>query len=467
MADYVDFYKSVVRYAGMTYDEDGYIYNVTMKGKKPATVKGKHLCLPTQNHTMNMNDQKIIFHPLNEVFTNGVSDIVTSLKTAINIKLNYTVGYICATLLTLVANRAEHSKLSVEQLELMKVIGEVDEKSGKDFLKIMTDNCVDKSDNLYCNIFLKIDGVLPDGTRTNRLGVFSKSVPYDKEFVKGASKIRSRNINDVVNFKNIFEFVLPGGDSEYNATGTRATSTFIEALLCTSLNVSCKLNYVYNLFRDYMDEELNLEFDHSVTEYIYNAELMEKIVTMARTLPVQDGNQGSGSGPVNQPATNLNQVINTLPKTNTPATVYAQPNQPNAANNQQPAPLQGWNVTQPVMAMPNQPAAQVNTNGTVSLNSLPVPGFMNPYGGQNAIMVAAMSNYNQEMAIAQARMAEANKRQMENQMTMANNPQMMHAMMMQQNPMLMNQQMMPGMMPGYPAPNQMYPQQMPQPVPWM
>ena len=81
----LDIYKSILKFAGLEADAQGYVRLMGDDSKDQFLVNGKALVLPTDEQLQTMNTaQKMAFHPLAESTIRGESLVIQKLKDAIN-----------------------------------------------------------------------------------------------------------------------------------------------------------------------------------------------------------------------------------------------------------------------------------------------------------------------------------------------------------------------------------------------
>lgn len=253
-------YKSILSYAGLDTNEDGYAY---MKGdpSKPTILSGARLVLPTQEHLRNPSDEKLIFHPLVEDIVRNETEIVSKLRKNINVRLNLTVAAVASSLLQLVASPAVHGNLTPEQGQLLTSIKDADEKAVENFSNYITQNTSDKNnkaERLFLNIFLKRGGAL-DGKKYNRLAVIH--FPFYMDLMDG--KIEKIRVKDKEPYRQIMEFIFPdiAETDAYSYGSDGSTAPFLEALMIGSGKIADRLNELILLYRDYIDDPEALLFD--------------------------------------------------------------------------------------------------------------------------------------------------------------------------------------------------------------
>ena len=370
MTKLLDIYSSILKFSGFDVDNEGLVSSVIGEKKEPAFIDGARIVLPTDTHLRNyVKGEKVIFHPLTENILRGESDVIQKLKTAINLKLNYTIGIIGQNLLNLLASPELHHRLNPEQLDIMKCITECDEKSRVNFVSYMLSGYKTKSDRLYVNIYLKRGGNVND-KRFARVGIVS--FPFYDELMKG--KVDKLRVKDVETFKQLFKFIFPDIDNvdHYNHGSNSSVAPFLDSLMRTASNIASRLNDVTQQYKEFIDGAEEIEFD---SEWMDTFDDLESLTSEIRRIPVQQGNEGS--------------IGVETPKTEIPRPTPIQQQQQPVVY-QAPAPYQ--QPQQQQIIQPQKPEVKV-TSGGISFNSLvnarpdlamnpnplmPAPMMMNP-----------------------------------------------------------------------------------------
>lgn len=118
------FYKSMLAYAGMQYDE-GLIKSNTER-VNDLTIDGKHLTLPYFENLKNPNNRHI-FHPLNESYTSPETVFIAAYKKRLTLEINLKLALLIRCLITVGKDVAIQRKVkSPKLLAIVQGMGEID-----------------------------------------------------------------------------------------------------------------------------------------------------------------------------------------------------------------------------------------------------------------------------------------------------------------------------------------------------
>lgn len=285
MTDIIKIYKDILEFSGMSSDEKGLVSIKVGSSMEPALIKGERLVLPIPTQLVhNPDDKKVVFHPLMESIVRGPSVVIDKLLHCVNIKLNYTVGIIMQSLLSLIASAELHSRLSPQQHELLLGIESIDDKVITAFTNAMLQGMKTKPDRLFINLYLKKGGKVKDKKYAS-VGIIS--FPFFSEIDE--MKVR---VKDKTAFKQLFKFMFPDIDDKeaYNYGSESRIAPVAESLLKTSGILAVRLNELLNVYKDYIDNPEMLVFKLDWLDYFDN---LEDIASDIRKIPMQSGNEGS------------------------------------------------------------------------------------------------------------------------------------------------------------------------------
>ena len=181
----IPFYEAILQLGAMTADDKGFVSTVLGDHKGPATVGGRRLVLPTPER-QKAGGEVEFFHPLGEHAVRPETNVLTAYRKSVNIKLNYTIGVLGQTLLTLAASTDEHKKFTPSQLELLTALPEANEKTMTTFTSLVKAMGHGNIDRCFVNIFLKPKGKIKD-TVYRRAAIVS--FPLYEELSKGDKKV--------------------------------------------------------------------------------------------------------------------------------------------------------------------------------------------------------------------------------------------------------------------------------------
>lgn len=303
-----EIYRSILRFAGMEADAQGYISTAIEDKRLPAFIEGLRMVLPTDNHLRSFNPkEKIIFHPLTENILRGESEIIEKLKKVINIRLNYTIGVVGSSLLSLVASPERHHKLSPEQAELLTSIADCDDKSITNFISVMVSSMKVDPERVFANVYLKRGGTY-QGKRYSRVGIVTFPM-YEQLLADKVDKIR---VKDKETFRQLFNFIFPGLDDaeSYNFGSDSHIAPYLEALMRTSANIASRLNDILLMYKDYIDNAEGIMFD---PEWMEEFQDLASLAPEIRKVPVQFGNEGAIPGQEKAPEKQIQYVAPAQP----------------------------------------------------------------------------------------------------------------------------------------------------------
>lgn len=435
-------YQNILDFAGFRVEDDGKLL-VTLNGREfPADIDGKQMMFPYDTALKKFEPEKhVIFHPLQEFINRGESDVVRKLRRVINIRLNLATLSMIDGLMMILSSPALHAKMNPQQRELIKSVDHVDEVLRGKFMSASTGAFGDNPDALFLNIYTKKSGTFK-GERHARVGVVT--FPIFDAVPDAFKKFKDADWKKIL---QIMEFIFPGEDEKeaYNGFSDSTDCPWLDCLLRTSINLTGRLNELWDLYGKFIDEENMIRFNMDWVDGFDNLQAYKKEIMM---IPSQRGNEGeselhakpsaSTAPAMAMPASALNASPAPAPVQQTPAPAPvatpqvqpAQPNKPIWGDAVQPAypQMPGMSATAPVTPPPRK------DNGKVSFDSL----------ATNNPMVTMPTPFNSPIVAAQQ-----NAQMLAYQAAMMNSPSM--AAMAG---------VMPGMAPGMMPPMQMgYPQQ--------
>lgn len=308
----LDLYKALLKTASFTVTEDNFVSRLLPDGKViPATIKGKRLVLPTQEHLANPMD-KVVFHPLSENILRGESAVLEEFRSSLNIKLNVTIGMVAYQLLRIATSTGTHAKLTPDQSEFLSKVKHADEKTLEVFRKLMKAMDLTQSQKAFVSIYLKRGGLV-HGKKHGRVGVVS--FPLYDELAKGGHEIYGvkLRVKDIDSLKALFEYMIPniGKKEAHNRGSDSDVAPYLDSLMKAFMTVAGPLNDLVELFHNQLDDPKEgddedgptvsetLRFEDSWVESFDNLATM---VPEIRLIPVQAGGEGAPSKTAATPA---------------------------------------------------------------------------------------------------------------------------------------------------------------------
>lgn len=287
----IKLYQHILHYCHYEVDKQGRICRYGDEDKLiPIEVEGKQIFLPTVDNMQRFDgDTMMIFHPIVEHLNRGESDILRRIRNAINLRVNSVTIAIGTGLLQLVANKAEHKALSPEQREILLCISDADKNTSSNFLNFIAKHYGERYTTMFSNIYLRRGGTYK-GEKHSCVGVvtfpfyeFLRSDDVAKDIARKADRKA---------FEDVVKFIFPESDSEaeaYNDYSDSLDAPKLIALLKTALNLTSRLDYLLDLFGDYIEDAETSIFGDSWLEQL---EDLDPLRSEIRMIPSQRGNDG-------------------------------------------------------------------------------------------------------------------------------------------------------------------------------
>lgn len=371
-------YRSILKFAGLVADSEGYVSTVLGDQKEPALVNGLRLVLPTQQHLRTANPaEKIVFHPLSENILHGESEVLQKLTEVVNIRLNFTFGIVAQSLLAVVNNSDIHDSLKADCLPLLMAVKSVDDTCLTNFINVMLAGIKSRPTRTFVNIYLNRGGSL-EGRRYSRVAVVS--FPMWKELESNAEDIFGVKVRvkDRETFKQLYRFIFPNVEKNTYSLGSDSnTAPFLDVLMRSAMAVASPLNDLLTIYRAHIENSDKLVFDDAWVETFNN---LDALIPDIRRIPTQFGNEGKAKiteavGVV--PAETLAKSL-PVPQAQEPArpVAYAQPAAPVP---QQPQAAQGLVKTSAGLDFRSIPGVQPPPQMYPGYPGYPQPGMQAPY----------------------------------------------------------------------------------------
>lgn len=329
MSKLTKLYQSILSYCSMEVNDQHEVDVVLDDDRKPATIEGRRLVMPTEENLRNYHPEKsIVFHPLQEFVDRGESEVVKKLRHHLNIRINYTIFTVATALFRLVASPALHKELSPEQRELLLSLHSVDANTEAHFVDFVLKRYSELSNRFFTNIYLKKAGKY-QGEKHARVGIVT--FPYYEMLQNTDAKLRK---SDQESFLAMIEFMFPESKTEseaYNNFSDCRDAPWLDALLKTSYRLTSRINELLALYKKYIEDSDSFLFDHFWVEGMDN---IESYRTEIRRIPSQKGNEGTITKK-NEPERS---TIQPVPQRQVPVPVAQAPVQAPMQYPQQPAP---------------------------------------------------------------------------------------------------------------------------------
>lgn len=357
--DINNIYKSILKFAGLEADKEGYIRLVGDDSKDQFLVNGKALVLPTDEQLRSMSSQKMAFHPLAESTIRGESLVIQKLKDTINTNLGLRFGYLGQELIRIVSSTAIQQRLNPEQAEVIIRIKDADDTTIVNWNNVLRQLVLKRPTRGFLNIFLRRGGDY-QGQKYSRVGI--TTFPFYKELQSGEQDVAKIRKKDIPTFIQIHQAIFPEIDIDeaYNFGFRGQVAPFLCTLLITSAKLAFRMNEMVELFKDYFEDADMIRSDVSWLSDIENADNLSSLI---RKIPLQEGNDGSLVLSEQPQSSTSPAAVPTNLATPVPPTPVAPPTPQQV---QQP-----WQAPQPQWQQPTSPT---------SVQSQPVPEMYTPRG---------------------------------------------------------------------------------------
>lgn len=295
-----DVYKSILEAAAFSVDGAGYvsINNELFVGtpNEPATLAGKRLVLPTDEHLRNpAPESKVIFHPLREQAMKGESDVVAKLRSALVVRLNFAIGALMSELLGIAADVSKHKQLSPDQSEMLVAGKDVVEDTQIAFSDLLMRVYDSESNRGFVSIYLKKSGVVRD-TSYFRVGVVS--FPFYEELVKEQDKYFGITLTQKTrqSLLKMFEYLIPciGTAGFYNQGSNSSVAPIMDSLMRAFGRVAAQINDKIELFKNVFAEPggEKLIIQSAWEEAFVDLDALRPLIHL---VPLQTGNEGQAT----------------------------------------------------------------------------------------------------------------------------------------------------------------------------
>ena len=461
------FYLSMLSYAGLSFDDN--IIKNTNDQLGDITIDGKHLTLPYFDNLKNP-EGRMIFHPLNENYTNPENTVFSFYKKRLVLELNLKLSYMIINLITVASDVQMQQRIKSSKLiNIISNIGETDMILNENFAHMLRASKKVNQEAFLFDIFLKKNGEIND-TPYGAIGKINfimaneitKSLEdKDREYKVFGYKPRKK---DLLAMTNIFNILFPDFQDKvkYSEGTDNKVFRYLNILMKTSYMIADRLNELCMLMEELKEPTLKLVDCYSDLDWIKQLEELYGMANEIRLIPSQldvavesqhrlsvDETRAAAAETMQQPA-RQEFVPAAVPVAAAPVQSVPQvqqaPQQPQVLSAED---IIRGNLTRPQMGGMTPGAMVMGPNGMMvpagGMMPMQMPQQYTPTWVQQESMVAS--------AAANPNMVPGN-----NQVFMT--PQG-PAMMTPQGPMLINQNQMPQMqMPMQQMPMQMQPMQM-------
>ena len=261
-------YENILRALSVFPDEQGRLLYHGLTTQVPWTLSRddpRQIVLPTKD-VLRAGDFTNVapWHPLSEHLNRGVSPIMRATVRAANLRLTEVLLNLMEQFIDLGQNPERQLKMAPSAQKVLSVVKNVDERSRKDFLRIvskMSDNKV--ADLSPITFYLKREG-LYKGQRGRVCMVSSPllNAISDSERKPGGVSIR---INDQTMLEDLIDYILPGIDDTetYSSPSTSKLAPYFDSFLNAYEKVATQINRVIHVNRkELVDvEKLKINLD--------------------------------------------------------------------------------------------------------------------------------------------------------------------------------------------------------------
>jgi hypothetical protein len=288
MSKLISLYTSILDYAGLGVDANGFIYTQHDADKTPLTIGGKELILPTTEVLRRPhNGEQTIFHPLAENALQKESAIIRTLRSALNVRMNYFFGILAKQLLQIANDKTIHGRFTPDQRDLLIALKEADETSEVNFTKLMLAYLNKDYERIFVHCYLNKGGKVR-GKKYARTGVISFPM-YELLKEKGVDipdvKLRAK---DVEIFLNLYRLIFPHIDEpeSYNYGSDSDIAPYLDALMMSTIKVLASINDIIDEYNDYITEKEALT---SNSEWVEGFNDLRTYLGEIRNIPHQTG----------------------------------------------------------------------------------------------------------------------------------------------------------------------------------
>lgn len=295
----IPLYESILRTAHLTCSADGYVSRKLLGDPEPALIKGKRLVLPTPDH-LAKTDNEVRFHPLSENILRGESEVLEFFRSALNIRMNYTLSLLVYQMMVIGTSPAVHKKLSPDQSLFLSKVKNADEKTLEVLQRLMKAMPYNQTQKAFVSIYLKKGGVVGD-RKYMRAGIVT--FPLYNELVKGELEVYGvkMRVKDRDSIRALLEYMFPNIDKvgSYSRGSDSQVAPFLDALMKSVMSLASPLNDLVELYKKHIDDPENMMFESGWVETFDNLEVM---LPEIRKVPMQSGNEGSTTATAAAPA---------------------------------------------------------------------------------------------------------------------------------------------------------------------
>lgn len=251
MSPTLDCYNEILPSFSCVPDEEGMIDFLSATGvKKPATIGGATLVLPTQARLRKGFPEELFpFSPLSESMSRqGTSPVIQYLQRAAKANISHVVVVMAQSLLEIAVDKTTHKDLPPDCLDFLVKLADVDkEKNIKEVFEKVIAAAVKK--NRLTTVYLKNGGTF-DGVKVNRSCIIRIPLLEDlkqegKDVLGVTVTKKQRKI-----LTALFKLIVPFGDNpeEYSHGTTSRHAPYFQCLLVAYAKMIKVLNQCVNSY---------------------------------------------------------------------------------------------------------------------------------------------------------------------------------------------------------------------------
>lgn len=284
------FYLSILDYAGMKV-ENGIFVN---KNEKigDMTIDDRHLAMPYFDNMKNP-ENRMIFHPLNENYTNPETTQFNLFKRRLVLELNLRLSSLMVSLVGVAGDVKLQQRIKSSKLiEMVSSIGEVEIAVVESFLAATTASKKVNGEAFLFDIYLKKNGEIND-TPYAAIGKlnFLMFNEVNRALKEGDYKVFGKKLSkkDLLPMDTLFRVVFPTIDdpNSYTEGTDNKVFRYLNILLKTSYQVAARMNEIADMLEELNEPALNLEEIRSNLDWVGCLEELYGMSSEIRLIPSQ------------------------------------------------------------------------------------------------------------------------------------------------------------------------------------
>lgn len=292
MTTLVDFYKSLLTSAQLTFTEDDAIV-MASDTETPLTASKMPVFLPTKKVLNKKGDDFVIYHPLSEdILSRSESIVHVRTRKLLSAHINMLFNTLTLMCLELAEDVKGHKALSPKQINVISRLPKVSKKHIEAFTELMSN----KLDGKVVDLYVKVNGEHGDDV-FNRLCV--ASFAFKDEFLDTTNKtvcgydLKSLECKRIL--ATAIDIVLPKANTigGYTTGSDDPTAPYYHSVLTTYAKIYMDLHNIAKRFGKFAQKYLN---DTLGYDYVWNLDWIESLDDfhkLLRDVPPQKHNARS------------------------------------------------------------------------------------------------------------------------------------------------------------------------------